>query len=211
MHTRISVALIFFALVFLLPFNSNAEWSGGISLSDGRNSFSLDVGDYYGVSDRDVKKVKSRGMADDDMAVAFSLSSSANVNYDDVVSMRLSGSSWNDITLELGLNAGTFYEPVRTDGPPYGKAYGYYRNKPKGGWNSVKLSDSEIVDLVNTKFISEHYGYAASEVVKMRGGGKSFKDINESVKGKKDKGAREGGNGGGGKGKGGNGNGRGKR
>ncbi|MCK4846707.1 MAG: hypothetical protein KAS88_03465 [Deltaproteobacteria bacterium] len=210
MRTKISVLIVFFALVFLLPSNSNAEWSGGISLSDDSgNSFSLDVGDYYGVSDRDVKKVKTRGMADDDMAVAFSLSGSANVNYDDVVSMRLSGSSWNDITLELGLNAGTFYEPVRTDGPPYGKAHGYYKNKPKGGWGSVKLSDSEIVDLVNTKFISEHYGLAASEVVKMRGGGKSFKDINESVKGKKDKGAREGGNGGGGKGKGGNG--RGKR
>jgi len=44
------------------------------------------------------------------------------------------------------------------------------------------LNDAEIIDLVNLRFISEHYGYPAEEVVRLRSGGDNFIVINNKVK-----------------------------
>jgi hypothetical protein len=79
--------------------------------------------------------------------------------------------------------------PLQRDpGPPYGKAYGYYKNKPRKDWGGIKLSDADVVNLVNLKFISGQYGYAPDEVAGMRSKGESFVGIHGKVKASKAKG-----------------------
>src|SRR4030042_32287 len=88
-----------------------------------------------------------------------------------------------------------FYVPVRETvviGPPYGKAYGYYKKKPKKQWRTIDLSDADVVNLVNLRFVSDHYKYGPEKVMKLREGGKNFVAINDEVvkekKGGKEKG-----------------------
>jgi len=67
-------------------------------------------------------------------------------------------------------------------GPPYGKAYGHFKNKPKKEWKTIVLSDGDVVNLVNLKFVSEHYGRPPQEVIRLRASGKQFVTIYEEVK-----------------------------
>jgi hypothetical protein len=74
-------------------------------------------------------------------------------------------------------------------GPPYGKAYGHYRNKPRKKWNTIVLRDDDVVNLVNLKFVSEHYRRPPDEVIRLRSRGKHFVVINHDVR-KSTKGGR---------------------
>ncbi len=87
-----------------------------------------------------------------------------------------------DITLHFGLAPDIYYIPVKSvSGPPYGRAYGHYKNKHRKDWHKIRLVDSEVVDLVNLRFMSEHYGRPPEEVMRMRSGGKSFVMINSEL------------------------------
>jgi hypothetical protein len=120
---------------------------------------------------------------DDEMPIVFFLANRASVNPDVIVKMRLGGKSWMDITLHYGLTAEVFYVPVKSNpGPPYGKAYGHFKNRNKADWKSIRLSDTDILNFVNLRFMSNHYGYTPDEVIKLRASGGSFVDINAKIK-----------------------------
>ena len=43
------------------------------------------------------------------------------------------------------------------------------------------LSDEDIINLVNLKLMSEHYGVPPEKIIKMRSGGKEFVSINNEI------------------------------
>ena len=66
--------------------------------------------------------------------------------------------------------------------PPYGKAYGHYKKyHPNKEWKKIVLSDNEVVDLVNLRFISEYHKLDPDKVIKMRGQGMNFVNINVEI------------------------------
>jgi hypothetical protein len=86
--------------------------------------------------------------------------------------------SFLDIATRFGRGPEIFYVPMEADpGPPYGKAWGYYKKTPRARWNTIRLSDVEVVDLVNLKLCTDHYGVTPDRVVKLRRQGKSFDAI----------------------------------
>jgi hypothetical protein len=180
-------ALSSFVLITLLafmPLKAAAEWSIGASVTDGKlSSFSLSIGSYYKIPDAEINVFKRRNVSDSDMSVALFLSTRAKVSNSVILDLRLSGMSWMDISLKYGIGGDAYYVPIKGNpGPPYGKAYGYYKNKPKSQWSSIRLSDTEITDMVNLKFLSEHHGISADDVIDMRGSGKDFSDIDGDIK-----------------------------
>ena len=173
------------ALLFLsVPRTGQADVNVGLSIQDGEvRSFYLAVGDYYHVPERTLVVVSKRNIPDDEVPVVFFLASQARVSPDVIINLRLGGRSWMDITLQYGLTAQIFYVPFTADpGPPYGKAYGYFKKRPRSKWGEIRLGNADIVNLVNLKFISGHYGYSPEQVVKMRGKGKNFVSINSEIK-----------------------------
>ncbi|MDH5202568.1 MAG: hypothetical protein OEW69_04855 [Nitrospirota bacterium] len=185
------VLFIFLSLIILshsspIP-EAEASVDLGISIGDeGLRGFYLAVGDYYRVPQREVIILRERGIPYEEIPVVFFIAGRARVAPEVVIDLRLRGMSLMDITLHFGLGPEIYYMPVRV-GPPYGKAYGYYMNKPKKEWRKVVFKDADIVNLVNLKFISEHYKYSPKEVIKMREKGKNFVVINDEIKkGKKE-------------------------
>jgi hypothetical protein len=98
--------------------------------------------------------------------------------------MRLHGDSWWDISVRYGLGADVYYVPVAVvhSGPPYGRAYGHYK-KPKNQWNTIALTDSDIVNLVELRFMSEHYHVAPERIVELRERDVDFVTIHGDVSG----------------------------
>lgn len=181
------VPMFLFPLFIGLAPLASAQVSIGASFDqDGLSGFYLAVGEYYRVPERQVIIIREKGASEEELPVVFLLASRARVSPEAVIKLRRSGQTWMEITLHFGLSPEIFYVPLpQTPGPPYGKAYGYYQNQPRSQWKTIRLTDVEIINLVNLKFISEHYGYPPDEVVRMRAAGKKFVDIQREVKAKK--------------------------
>ena len=94
-----------------------------------------------------------------------------------------------DITLNFGLGPDIYYVPVtviREYHGPHGNAWGYYKKHPRHeDWRRIKLRDADIVDQVNLKFISEHYGYAPERVMRYRSEGRKFVIIDRDIRNEK--------------------------
>lgn len=188
------LGLFLILILFSVVNTADAVLDLGISIGEeGVKSFYVAVGDYYRVPQRDVIIIRERHIDDEEIPVVFFLAGRARVTPAAIIDLRVAGRSWMDITLHLGLSPEIFYVPVDTAkiGPPYGKAYGYYKNRPKKEWRHLKFSDSDVVDLVNLRFISDYYKYSPEEVIKLRGKGKNFvaisSDITKEKKGHKEK------------------------
>ncbi len=192
--------LVFLTVLFLIPGALQAQGTQvdlGISVADGElRSFYMAISNHYHVPGKDVVAVKERyRFSNDELPVVYFLASRARVKPSAIIDFRIDGLSWLDISFHFGLTPEIFFVPltVKKVGPPYGKAYGYYKKyRPNKEWNKIVLSDTEIVDLVNLRFISEYHNLPPDKVVEMRGQGKNFVKISiELEKGKgKSKGNR---------------------
>jgi len=165
----------------------------GISVSDGRlRSFYLTIGDYYGVQPRQVVEIRERYRCpDDELPVVFFLATRARVESTAIISLRLKKMSWLNIAFHFRLTPDIFFVPLAPEriGPPYGNAYGYYRKYgPAGNWKKIVLTDREVVDLVNLRFMSEHHRMTPEAVIAMRGRESKFVVINDEIRKEKEKG-----------------------
>jgi hypothetical protein len=85
------------------------------------------------------------------------------------------------IALHFRLNPRIFYTAGVYDGTPYANGANAFR-----GHGRIKLSDADIVNFVNLKFMAEHYGHDPKEIAQLRASGKSFSDINDGFAQKKE-------------------------
>ena len=166
------------------PAAAATEWNVGVS--GGRNGiegFHVSIGEYYRVPEREVVVVHERGIAEEELPVVFFLAQRAHVSPNAIVNMRLRHMSWMDITLHFGLSPEIYYVPVDVaHHPPHGRAYGYYRDHPRHTWKHMRMSDHDIVDQVNLRFLSSHYGYAPERIMRYRGEGRGFTAIDRDVR-----------------------------
>lgn len=163
---------------------ARADVNAGISIDkDGIKSFYLAIGEHYNVPEKEVVVVREQKIPDDELPVVFFIAGRAGVRPKAIIDLRLSGLSWMEISLHFKLHADIYYIDVPGNyGPPYGKALGHFKNRKRHQWREIRLGDPEIIDLVNLRFISDHYGWSPAEVIKMREKGQSFVAINGNVK-----------------------------
>jgi hypothetical protein len=159
----------------------------GVSVSDGRlRDFYLAVGDHYHVPANNVVELRDRYRCqDEELPVAYFLAARAHVTPAAILSLRIQRMSWLDIAFNLRLTPDIFFVPVAAGdpGPPYGKAYGYYRKYgPSKDWKRFALDDHDVVALVNLRFLSEYHGMPPETVMGMRGRQASFVAINDEIK-----------------------------
>jgi len=152
----------------------------GVSGSDrGINGFSLSIGDYYRVPQQEVMIIE-RSIPRDEMSVVYFLARESHRDARYISDLRVRGVSWWDISLRLGLDPRTLYviDSNRHAGPPYGKSYGYSKTK------NHHLRDSEIVELVNVRFLSDYHHISPDEVINRRRTGERYNRIDEHFRDK---------------------------
>ena len=162
-----------------------AEAQTAYSVSASIGNFHVAVSNYYHVPEREVIVVRERRIPEDELPVVFFIAQRANVPVARIVDMRLRGDSWWDISVRFGMGADAYYVPVTVvrSGPPYGRAYGHYK-KPKKQWNTIALTDADVVNLVQLRFISDHYHIAPDRVIEMRERNVDFISIHDNASGK---------------------------
>ena len=189
-HFRMPTTTLRVIIIFaMITGSAVAEVNVGVSVDkDGVKGFYLAIGEHYQVTEKEVVVIKKKSVPDEDLPVAFHIAEHAGVPHTKVINLRLKGMSWMDITHHFGLTAEIFYVSVkRKPGPPYGKAWGHFKKGKNKGWKNVNLTDPDIVNYVNMKFICDRYGYTPDDVIRMRAKGDSFVGINTKVKKAKNK------------------------
>lgn len=140
------VSLLFASLGFS-TLSLEAQVQAGAAFSgDGLRSFYFAIGNYYQVPEREVVLVRERALPPDEVPVAFYVAQRARVSPTVVVDLRRRDLSWGDIALHFHMAPDIYYF---RGGPPYGKAYGYWKNHPP--------RDVEVIDAVNVHFLSEYH------------------------------------------------------
>ena len=184
MELKARFIIPFFLLIFLTKGFSQTDVKAGISIGpEGLRAFYLSVGEYYRVPENEVIIVRERKIPDEELPVVFFIAGRAGVDPNVIVDLRIGGSSWYSISVQYGIYPDVYYIPLAVDPePPYGKAYGYYKKRPKSEWKKIQLADADIINLVNLRFISEHYNYVPENIIKMRSEGKHFALINDNIK-----------------------------
>lgn len=163
---------------------TRADVNAGISVdSDGLKSFYVAVGEEYQAPEREILVAREHKITDDELPVLFFIANRAGVESKAVLDLRLSGLSWMEVSLHFGLRANVFYIDVPGEfGPPYGKAFGHFKNRSRRQSREIRLGDPDIINLVNLRFMSERYSWSPEKVIKMRENGESFVAINAGIR-----------------------------
>jgi hypothetical protein len=163
-----SAAGVLLLASFLIPREAPAQTAVSVSARIG--DFHVAVANYYHVPEREVVVIRERRISDDELPIVLFMAREARVPASRIVALRESGRSWWAISVHLGIRPEVYYVPVAvTPGPPYGKAYGHYKKKPRDKWNTIVLADDDIMHLVHLRFLSEHYHIAPERVIEARG------------------------------------------
>jgi hypothetical protein len=154
------------------------------SVSAHIGDFHVAVANYYHVPEREVIVIRERRIPDDEIPVALFIARHAGVPWGRVVDMRLRGASWWDISVRLGVSPEVYYVPVAVvSGPPYGRALGHYKKKHRKEWRTIVLTDADVVNLVELRFLSEHYRVAPERIIELRSHDRDFVAIHAQVRG----------------------------
>ena len=186
MRNHICTVMLALSIVTLTPATGadRAAAQTPFSVSAHIGDFHVAVANYYQVPEREVIVIRERRIPDDEIPVALFIARHAGVPWGRVVDMRLRGASWWDISVRLGVKPEVYYVPVAVvSGPPYGRALGHYKKKHRKQWSTIVLSDADVVNLVELRFLSDHYHVAPERIIELRGRDRDFVAIHAEVRG----------------------------
>jgi hypothetical protein len=172
---KLLVALVF-ATPFLVPAQTDVSVTGSIG------NFHFAVSNYYRVPEREVMVIRERHIRDQEIPVVLFMAQRARVSPATIAGLRTGGRSWWDIAAHYRIGPEAFYVPVAAvPGPPYGRAWGHYKNKPRQQWRTIVLDDDDIVTLVNVKFLAGYHHTTTDRIVALRGKHADFVAIHTEV------------------------------
>jgi hypothetical protein len=149
---------------------------------DGRLFINVASNHYH--ADPDVVVLASRRLRRpvDEIPIILFLAQHSRRSPSAILDLRAGGRGWIDIFVSLGLPYSILFAELPPDpGPPYGKAWGYWkkhRNDPRA---RIVLTDGEFTDLVHLQVTTRALGIDAREAIRLRGKGKAFRNIAADV------------------------------
>jgi hypothetical protein len=138
----------------------------------------------FGVPEPVTVQLVTQGVPVEELPAVALISTRAKVEPVKVVELRKSGLSYVQVSQKLGVGPEVFYVPFDSDpGPPYGKAWGYWKNNPREKWNTLVLTDEELVNLANMQLITNAYKVPPAKVIELRSAGKDYMLIHRELAG----------------------------
>ena len=141
--------------------------------------FSAALAKYFGVSSEEVAKIWEAGVSGDEVAVVLRVAQLSNTSSQNIGKMCARGDSWKEIMGIRNLGCDSFYMMIaaKIESGTYAPLFAKYAAVPQTEWKSIPLTDDDIANLVNLKFLSSHYDYSVFKIMDMRDAGKSFLEI----------------------------------
>lgn len=154
----------------------------GVHLRDGDlRDFYFAISDYYRIPVREVYIMRERYpvITYEELPIFLLIVREARVEPDLIIRYRKVGYSWFDIMIRFGLNPDRVFERyIVVDGPPYGKAWGYYKKHPR---KVLIIRDPDIIELSHIKFITDYYKERPERVIEIKRKYTSYIDVHREI------------------------------
>ena len=162
------------------------DFGAAVRIGDDNDLFLSVSARYFDEDRRSVDRIAVRYSNPDDLTVALFLARRSGKSADVVHRMRTDGLSWWDISLRLGMPVEVWFVPVsRSPGPPYGKAYGHWKNHKRNKHHAVVLTDVDIRNLVAVRMLHEYYGVSVEAAMEWRSSGRNLRVLVSDEYGKR--------------------------
>lgn len=155
------------------------------SVQQGVKEFVTGVAEQWKQSPESVETLKKLGIKEEELPLLMMIAERAGKTPEEIAKQRKSGKSWNTIMTTNKVPPETVYAPATGPvGPPYGNAYGYFRNRQQKDWKNIRLSDDEAVGLANIKYLSTREQVPPDEIIRRKGQAKekSFAAVQGEIK-----------------------------
>jgi len=179
--TLIVLAALFCAAGITSPAVAEIDFAASLSIpldDDGRVFINVASNHYH--ADPDLVVFASNRLRHPvvELPIVLFLAEHAHRRPRAIINLRLSGHSWIDIFVSFGLPYDIlFVDLPRDPGPPYGRAWGYWKKHRAHPRTRIILTDAEFADLVHLHVTSRALGVAPREVIRLRAQGRPFKAI----------------------------------
>ncbi len=151
------------------------DFGASIRLGDDTDLFFAISSRYFGHERATVERLAVRYGDPDDLVVSLYLAKRSGLAPDEIRALRGRGMSWWEISVRIGLKPDIWFVAVDRDpGPPYGKAYGYWKKHRRGERGEWRLTDGQIRDLVAVRMVHEYYGMPVEAAMALRASGRSL-------------------------------------
>ncbi|MEW5805757.1 MAG: hypothetical protein AB1756_00120 [Acidobacteriota bacterium] len=182
MLRRMIVSFLFSMILFSLSPVAGAgvdvDFNLGVTASNDDLFLRINANFFDRDPDFVVRLAKRLPVPDIDLPIVLFLAHHSGRNLDLIIDMHKKGLSWWDVSLRLGIPVRIYFMDFPFDpGPPYGKAYGYWKKHRRNPKYRILLSDRELYDLVTLQVACKYYGLPPRDVIQLRQAGKDFKII----------------------------------
>ena len=119
----------------------------------------------------------------EDVPVIFMLSQITGVSPVKMAELRDRGDGWQALMSVRGAKPQDLYFMISADfeSKVFSPVFEKFSSTPESDWGKIELTDQDIVNLVNLRFVYRNHGYSAFEVMAMRDRGESFPAINQKI------------------------------
>lgn len=180
MQRLLPLALVCAALAATpAPAALDVRFGGSVPIGDDANLFFSISSRYF---DRDVRVVEDWGRRyypnPDDLSVALFLDRYCGKGPEFYVGLRKQGLGWLEISNRCHVSPDVFFVPVARDpGPPYGKAYGYWKKHKRDPRQPLVLKDADVRNLVAVRMAHEYYGVPVEVAMQWRKSGRDVRGV----------------------------------
>jgi hypothetical protein len=137
------------------------------------------VASYFKLPPSEVQILADWQLDPDQIPAVLFVARHAGVSPEALVALLRSGQGWPELAERYEINAATLHVAVG-DGAATGSLSGIYeryRATPVTDWRSIRLSEPEIVGLVNVRVIAQTLRIPAEEVVRHTGSVSSYVEL----------------------------------
>jgi hypothetical protein len=140
--------------------------------------FFATVAQRYQVPPQQVRALARGGLPPGQVVVVYYVAEHSLRQPAQILAARQAGGSWRDIARASGLQPETFYYPLAYRGP-FVNVYALYHRLPRDRWtwDQLPLSDADVENLVNLRFLAGLAGRGAIEAERLRAAGCDFVSI----------------------------------
>lgn len=133
----------------------------------GRAAYFGAVAEFFGLPASEVAILGEARLPAQEIPVVLFVARRAGISPEAVVALRGSGQGWTELARRYGLDAAHFHVPL-PDGASAGRlgaAYGQYRATPTSRWGEVRLTEDDIVSLVNVRVLAQTLRRSPADVL----------------------------------------------
>jgi len=178
---RIRICLVIAAAAVLFtPVSAglDIDFGAAIRIGDDTDLYFAISSRYFDQDRNTVEAFAVRYNDPDDLAVSLFICKQSGRSPEEVFTLFRRGLSWWDISVKLGIPLDVWFVEVDSKpGPPYGKAYGHWKNHKRDRRHVVVLSNIEMRDLVAARMIHEYYDVPVVTAMEWRARGLNLRGI----------------------------------